>query len=144
MNRIILNGRTQKVVVKGSVSAVISCAWGIPQGSALRPVLFSLYTAPVERLMHCHGPLHSAYADDVNVYSSIDPARPDICPAINAVHALHNWYIRNGMLPNPNKSEVLMIDTPTQLAKLPQPLHIEEAEEALQVHCLSARTRLSH
>jgi len=45
--------------------------------------------------------------------------------AMNAVNALHNWYIQNGMLPNPNKSEVLTVGTPTQLAKLPQPLHID-------------------
>jgi len=75
--------------------------------------------------MHRHGSLHSAYADDVNVYSSIDASRPDTCPAINAVNALHNWYIRNGLLPNPDKSEVLIIGTPTQLAKLPQPIHID-------------------
>jgi len=65
-----LKGRTQRVVVKGSVLAVMSCALGVPQGSVLGPALFSLYTAPIERLMHRHGSLHSA--DDINVYSSID------------------------------------------------------------------------
>jgi len=79
-----------------------------------------------------HDSLYSAYADNVNVYSSIDASRPDTYPAINAVHALHNWYIRNGMLPNPNKSEVSIIGTRSQLAKLPLPLHIDVASSLLE------------
>ena len=120
-----LIGRTQRVVVKGSTSDLIPCTSGVPQGSVLGPVLFSLYTSPIERLIRRTQSLHSAYADDVNVYSSIDATNR--CPAIDAAQALHDWYIRNGMLPNAAKSEAMVVGTPIQLAKLHRPLIIDIA-----------------
>jgi len=114
-----LNEITQRVVVKGSMSSLVPCTWGVPQGSVLGPALVFLYIpipieSPIERLMHRHG----SYADDVNVYSAIHASDTHTCPAANAVQALHDWYIRNGLLPNPEKSEVMKVGTlPVQVAK---------------------------
>jgi len=99
------------VVVKGSMSSLMPCTLGVPQGSVLGPALFSLYTSPIKRLMHRHGSLNSAYADDVNVYSAIRASNTHTWPAANAVQALHDWYIRNGLLPNPAKLEVMTVGT---------------------------------
>jgi len=121
------------VVVRGSTSRVMPCVWGVPQGSVLGPALFSLYTAPIERLIYDKGSLHSSYADDVNVSSPIDATNPDACPAVAAVSSLKDWYIQNGMLPNPDKFEVMVVGTFAQLSKFDQPLYIDVA--ASRVTC---------
>jgi len=126
--RSFITGRTQRVVIGGSVSRQETCRWGVPQGSVLGPALFSLYTAPIERLMsHHQGTLHSAYADDVNIYSTIDPSSPGTCGAVLAARALYDWYICNGMLPNPDKSEAMLVGTTAQLEKFDRPILIEVA-----------------
>ena len=40
----------------------------VPQGSVLRPVLFSMYVAPIEDIVLSHGLCPMFYADDSQIY----------------------------------------------------------------------------
>ena len=41
---------------------------GIPKGVVLGPILFTLYTAPLENICHNHGILYVMYADNQLLY----------------------------------------------------------------------------
>ena len=45
---------------------------------------------------------------------------------------MNDWYIRNGMLPNPTKSEALVIGTHAQLSKFSHPMKVDVAGVSVQ------------
>ena len=89
--------------------------------------MFTLYTSPLGSIVEQEGAEHGTYADDVNIISEINAASINDCAACCAAMALKDWYIRNGMMPNPSKSEAMAVDTPAQLAKFPKPLTVDVA-----------------
>ena len=113
-----LDGRSQMICVGSSESSIAECPFGVPQGSVLGPLLFSLYTSPVSSVIESCGALHSSYADDVNVISSISSSST-ACAAEAATHELRLWYGSNGMLLNSSKSEAVIVGTRSQRSKFP-------------------------
>ena len=49
---------------------------GVPQGSVLGPVIFTLYTAPIQRIIREHEVKHNKYADGIQLYVKYEPAVP--------------------------------------------------------------------
>ena len=69
-----LNGRRQCVMINNASSQFADIKFGVPQGSVLGPILFSLYTLPQAGILKQHGVYYHLYADDTQLYISIKPS----------------------------------------------------------------------
>ena len=69
-----LSGRTHSVKVDGTLLHPAALQYGVPQGSVIGPILFSLYTNPISSIMHSHSSInHHFYADDTQLYITLSP-----------------------------------------------------------------------
>lgn len=105
-----LNERTQFIRVGNQQSGCKACEYGVPQGSVLGPLLFTLFVAPVANVIAGFNVSHSQYADDTQLYIALndDQALPSLS---NCCTEVYNWFLLNGLSLNPDKSEAIVIGT---------------------------------
>lgn len=108
-----LVNRTQSVCVNNLFSEPLTLTRGVPQGSILGPLLFSLYANDLpQQLSHCK--VHM-YADDVQLYlsSPVKSIKENIDKLNDDLSKIHRWATANGLCLNPNKSKCLVIHKKT-------------------------------
>ena len=67
-----LTGRSQVVRIDCHSSSPSTCLAGVPQGSVLGPLLFSVYTCPIAHTAQAHG-IQQQYAGDTQLYVALSP-----------------------------------------------------------------------
>ena len=105
-----LDGRRQFVSIgnTNSTSRQLSC--GVPQGSILGPVLYSLYTVPLGSVLRQHEVKFHLYADDTQIYSSCSPSNVDSCirSLEGCVRDVQDWMTHNMLKLNASKTEFII------------------------------------
>ena len=109
-----LDKRIQKVKVGSSVSPGTIMKCGIPQGSVLGPIMFSMYITPLQdiaRKFHVH--THQ-YADDCQLYVEFMTAAEESKQKIEqCVNSISGWMAANRLKLNETKTELVIFSPPT-------------------------------
>ena len=113
-----LSNRQQCVRIGDAVSKVLPLEFGVPQGSILGPVLFTICVNDLLSVpKRC---LSASYVDDCKLYLSFSPAElPTSILALNEdLTRISQWCCKNSLLINPDKTKVLAVGLPQLLKKL--------------------------
>lgn len=101
-----LCGRFQKVMVGSVVSEARELKYGVPQGSVLGPVLFSLYVTPLEDIIVESGCQTVIFADDTQLYITCE-SDASVITIESCVDKIRNWMCNNFLSLNESKTEVV-------------------------------------
>jgi len=114
-----LRGRSQYVKIGSERSLRTPCDIGVPQGSVLGPFLFSIYVSPISDIISSFGIQYHQYADDTQLYTAVKSGSEanSIANLESCTIAVRDWFVANGMLLNPEKSEVLLVGSRAQVKK---------------------------
>ena len=108
-----LSGRSQIVTCNNSESPPSKLTCGVPQGSVLGPLLFSLYMAPLGDLIRQLQMSFHCYADDTQLYMSVNPNNTDTeVPKLEQnLEIIQTWMTANLLKLNPNKTEYMVLSS---------------------------------
>ena len=92
------------------MSTPLSLRYGVPQGSILGPLLFTLYIAPLQDVIARHNLNSLFYADDTQLYIAIDPANqaPSLTALQTCIEDVMRWNTQNMPRSNAEKTEVIL------------------------------------
>ena len=91
-----LNNRSHCVDVNNNISRSFQLFFGVPQGSVLAPILFTLYIKPLTSIISKFGFSFHFYADDVQFYVTFDADKTlDANLLTKCLKAVEQWLCCN-------------------------------------------------
>ena len=111
------------VSVGNARSSPVTLTFGVPQGSVLGPILFTLYTCPLGSICIKHHINYHLHADDQQTYLSFKPSKAGdkencIKRLETCIAEIREWMMANMLKLNDDKMELIIFGTRQQLAKL--------------------------
>jgi hypothetical protein len=125
-----LSGRTQCVHSSSTKSVPSVVSHGVPQGSDLGPILFTLYAADELQLLKLHKLHPHAYVDDMQIYGFCHPSdtsalQQRVSECVDDVTA---WMTANRLQLNHSKTEILWCSSQRRQHQIPtEPIRIGDA-----------------
>ena len=118
-----LTDRSQQVIIGSDRSRPMDVHYGVPQGSCLGPLLFSIYTSQIFDIVSDHLPNVHCFADDTQLYLSFRPddqASQDAAVAAMeaCIRDVRLWMLQDKLKINDAKTGFLLIGTRPQLKKV--------------------------
>ena len=112
-----LTSRIQRVKYNGGVSEIGLLSCGVPQGSVLGPLFFSLYTTDVFHLVEQQQFRIHGYADDLQIYEHTLPSDMDAVSRRFAacVEDVMTWMASNRLKLNSSKTEIIWFGSAPRL-----------------------------
>lgn len=107
-----LKNRLQCVSIGNLMSSPLNVTRGVPQGSILGPLLFSMYINDLHLLLTLTN--YHFYADDLQIYHSGELSEMSNCIAsVNeTLRLIGDWSRRNRLSLNPGKSQAIVFRAP--------------------------------
>ena len=102
-----LSNRRQRVVIDGHSSSRLYVQQGVPQGSLLGPLLFSIYTNDMPSVVTKAS--INMYADDTELYASHSNAITAAKVVSDDLAKIHNWCFENSLIINSKKTYAMFL-----------------------------------
>ena len=107
-----LEHRYQSVVINAATSPTKLLSTGVPQGSVLGPILFTLYMSPLGDLIREKGCLYTCYADDTQLYINVKKGNGDARTRLeDCIDSIRTWMASNRLKLNEKKTELLHLQS---------------------------------
>ena len=114
------------------MTAMTQCVFGVPRESIFGSPLFIAYVSPAAERP---GVYYRQFSDETQllVAMNADDAAPDINKFADFSGAVQSWFLKNDLQLNVNKSEVVILDTTSQLRLAAVTYGVDVAGSKLQV-----------
>ena len=110
-----LERRTQMVYLNGNFSSEGTIKFGVPQGSILGPVLFSLFINDMPLHISDENTTCEMFADDSTLHFSSRTVAEISNSLQSSLNDVNEWCVSNNMVLNPAKTETMLIATRQKL-----------------------------
>ena len=106
-----LTDRTHYVSLSKHCSAFTPVHSGVPQGSVLGPILFTMYIKPLSAIIDTHSIIHHSFADDLQLQMSALLDRISELPhsTQSCISDVKAWATANMPKLNDNKTELMLV-----------------------------------
>ena len=106
-----LTNRTQSVSVGDINSSSLPLKHGVPQGSVLGHILFTLYSQPVSDKIRERNISYQKFADDAQLYNASQPTEFQciVLDSESCFLSVKAWVLRNKLKLNDGKTEAMLV-----------------------------------